>query len=117
MGPDGIIYPGTCRSNIANTPKPNTVLRLNMRAAVKLCPQPLSFVETGAGPNGQTGDIRVTPEMLVDQIGDIVIARRDMGTSYHLSVVVDDAAQGITCLLYTSPSPRDRQKSRMPSSA
>ena len=29
------------------------------------------------------------------------------------------AAQGInsTCLLYTSPSPRDRQKSRMPSSA
>ena len=26
-------------------------------------------------------------------------------------------AQGYACLLYTSPSPRDRQKSRMPSSA
>ena len=29
----------------------------------------------------------------------------------------DDATQAWTCLLYTSPSPRDRQKSRMPSSA
>ena len=29
----------------------------------------------------------------------------------------DLRAQGWTCLLYTSPSPRDRQKSRMPSSA
>ena len=31
--------------------------------------------------------------------------------------ISDIAAQGGTCLLYTSPSPRDRQKSRMPSSA
>ena len=30
------------------------------------------------------------------QIGDVVLARRDMGTSYHLSVVVDDAAAGVT---------------------
>ena len=29
----------------------------------------------------------------------------------------DSSSRGITCLLYTSPSPRDRQKSRMPSSA
>lgn len=29
-------------------------------------------------------------------MGDVVLARRGMGTSYHLSVVVDDAAQGIT---------------------
>ena len=28
-----------------------------------------------------------------------------------------DRMKGLTCLLYTSPSPRDRQKSRMPSSA
>ena len=32
----------------------------------------------------------------IDGIGDVVLARRGMGTSYHLSVVVDDAAQGIT---------------------
>ena len=30
------------------------------------------------------------------KVGDGVLARRDMGTSYHLSVVVDDADQGIT---------------------
>ena len=30
---------------------------------------------------------------------------------------IDYALQDIDCLLYTSPSPRDRQKSRMPSSA
>ena len=33
---------------------------------------------------------------MIHQIGDIVLARRDMGTSYHLAVTVDDAAQGIT---------------------
>ena len=33
---------------------------------------------------------------MVDNIGDIVLARRGWGTSYHLAVVVDDAAQGIT---------------------
>ena len=32
----------------------------------------------------------------MDSIGDVVLARRDMGTSYHLSVVLDDAAQNIT---------------------
>jgi glutamyl-Q tRNA(Asp) synthetase len=38
----------------------------------------------------------VTPEQMQHDVGDIVLARRDMGTSYHLSVVLDDAAQGIT---------------------
>ena len=33
------------------------------------------------------------------------------------SVVANSSFDGIICLLYTSPSPRDRQKSRMPSSA
>jgi glutamyl-Q tRNA(Asp) synthetase len=47
------------------------------------------------GPAGQTGAIGISDDQLT-QIGDIVLARRDMGTSYHLSVVVDDAAQAIT---------------------
>ncbi|XDZ65128.1 tRNA glutamyl-Q(34) synthetase GluQRS [Alphaproteobacteria bacterium LSUCC0684] len=38
------------------------------------------------------GDQRIDP----DQIGDAVIARKDIGTSYHLAVVLDDAAQGVT---------------------
>ena len=50
------------------------------------------------------------------QIGDVVIARADVAVSYHLSVVIDDALDGV-CLLYTSPSPRDPTRSRMPSSA
>jgi glutamyl-Q tRNA(Asp) synthetase len=32
------------------------------------------------------------------QVGDVVLARREMGTSYHLSVVIDDAAQGVTLI-------------------
>ena len=36
---------------------------------------------------------------MITTIGDIVLSRRDMGTSYHLSVVLDDAAQGITCVV------------------
>jgi glutamyl-Q tRNA(Asp) synthetase len=56
----------------------------------------LSFTETGHGPNDQTGTISVSSRAIPQTIGDIVIARRDMGTSYHLSVVLDDADQDIT---------------------
>jgi len=56
----------------------------------------ISFTETGRGPNGETGLIAFTAEEVIHTIGDVVLARRDMGTSYHLSVVLDDAAQGVT---------------------
>lgn len=52
----------------------------------------LSLTETGAGPNGETGDIRAEPGLF----GDAVIARKDFGTSYHLSAVHDDALQGVS---------------------
>jgi glutamyl-Q tRNA(Asp) synthetase len=55
-----------------------------------------SFHETGHGPNCETGLIEFTAEDAIRDIGDIVLARRDMGTSYHLSVVLDDAAQDVT---------------------
>ena len=112
LGPDGIIYPGTCRDSskeISNIPRPtDTALRLDIDLS---CHQdglfdhrisnPLSktgdwfasFVETGKGPDRL---IEFTQDQVVQQIGDIVLARKDMGTSYHLSVVLDDAAQGIT---------------------
>ena len=54
------------------------------------------FTETGKGPSGETGTIQITRQTLVDGVGDVVLSRRDMGTSYHLSVVLDDAEQGIT---------------------
>ena len=48
------------------------------------------------GPN-HTGIHQISEERLLHSIGDIVLARRDIKTaSYHLAVVVDDAAQGIT---------------------
>jgi glutamyl-Q tRNA(Asp) synthetase len=52
----------------------------------------LSWSETGAGPDGQTGTITAHPE----RWGDVVLARKDVPGSYHLAVVVDDAAQGVT---------------------
>ena len=67
--------------------------RIDMAAALtRLGDQTLWWEEDGAGPAGETGRIRAEPTAW----GDVVIARRDTPTSYHLSVVVDDAAQGIT---------------------
>ena len=101
IGPDGPVYPGTCRdtqTTFAPDRLPDTVLRLNMRAAmnkITTAPsaEPLTFVETG---HGTRRAITITPDEAISEIGDIVLSRRDMGTSYHLSVVLDDAAQGIT---------------------
>ncbi|MEM7270524.1 MAG: tRNA glutamyl-Q(34) synthetase GluQRS [Pseudomonadota bacterium] len=92
-GPDGPVYPGTCRVG-ADEAKP-CVIRLKMAEAVAQAPA-LSFVEIGSGPNGEHGEIAVDPEWLIKKAGDIVLARKDAPTSYHLSVVVDDAAQGVT---------------------
>jgi glutamyl-Q tRNA(Asp) synthetase len=92
-GPDGPIYPGTCRhAPDPETPIPDTAaLRLNMARAVPML-RDLRYTETGE----DAGEIDFTDEDLTQTLGDIVLARRDMGTSYHLSVVLDDAAQGIT---------------------
>ncbi|SFJ31099.1 glutamyl-Q tRNA(Asp) synthetase [Aquamicrobium aerolatum DSM 21857] len=66
--------------------------RLNVEAASKRIAHPLTWDELGAGPSGQTGLVNATPTAW----GDVVIARKEVPTSYHLSVVLDDALQGVT---------------------
>jgi glutamyl-Q tRNA(Asp) synthetase len=91
QGPDGPLYPGICRA----LPAPEIerrlaagapyALRLDMaRATAGMAP--LRFTDREAGR------IDAVPE----QFGDVVLARKDVPTSYHLAVTLDDAAQGIT---------------------
>lgn len=100
-GPDGLVYPGTCRRR-ADRPSPpasrptGLPLRLDMAAALARIDGPLGFTETGGGPDGQTGPIVIDPRNLETGVGDIILSRKDFLGSYHLSVVIDDAAQGIT---------------------
>jgi glutamyl-Q tRNA(Asp) synthetase len=89
LGPDGVIYPGTCRpATPPDGPMPeDCALRLDMARACATLDIPLSFLEK---------DQIITLRDLPQAVGDVVLARREMGASYHLSVVVDDADQGIT---------------------
>jgi glutamyl-Q tRNA(Asp) synthetase len=92
MGPDGALYPGTCRylseeeSTIRKQAGEAHALRLDMAKARALASGLLIWHDRVAG------DVTARPEAH----GDIVLARKDTPTSYHLSVVVDDALQGIT---------------------
>ncbi len=91
-GPDGPVYPGLCRGRRMSVAGAGDALRLDMGKALSLVGD-LSFIETGPL---RTGMHRLDPARMIAEVGDVVVSRRDMGTSYHLSVVIDDAAQGIT---------------------
>jgi glutamyl-Q tRNA(Asp) synthetase len=96
--PDGApLYPGTAhalapeeraRQLQSDTPY---ALRLDMAAACVRAGES-NWIERGEGPEGETGTVTADPAAW----GDIVIARKETPTSYHLAVVVDDALQGIT---------------------
>ena len=87
--PDGAPFPPEGDAH----PRPGEPVarRLDMTRACALLP-PLDWLEAGEGPMGETGRVAARPE----DWGDPVLARKETPTSYHLSVVVDDAAQGIT---------------------
>ena len=94
-GPDGPIYPGTCRHRTLAEAGPTDAIRLNIARAAQIT-GPLHWAEL-AGP--QAGLHTADAEELAAQIGDVILARRDIGTSYHLAVTVDDAAQDITLVV------------------
>ncbi|MBP0482007.1 tRNA glutamyl-Q(34) synthetase GluQRS [Sagittula salina] len=93
-GPDGLVYPGTCRT-VPTGPRPeHATLRLNMgEACSRVQADTLQFEETGSD---HAGRICLSTASMIHGIGDVVLARKDMGAAYHLAVVVDDAAQGVT---------------------
>jgi glutamyl-Q tRNA(Asp) synthetase len=92
------VYPGTCRSLSEDARARRMAdggvyaLRLDLAKARERHAGVLQFVEHGSGPNGETGTQTARPELS----GDIVLARKELPTSYHLAVVVDDALQGVT---------------------
>ena len=91
-GSEGPLYPGTCRRLsgderaarlAAGTPH---ALRLDLEKALSLAGPDLTWTDTHQGVQP------ARPGLL----GDAVLVRKDIGTSYHLAVVVDDGLQGIT---------------------
>ncbi len=90
-GPDGHIYPGTCKTiSVTDRHKQMTqtpyAWRLDMGKALSQIKRPLTWKDE------RFGEITAKPE----RFGDIVLARKDIPTSYHMAVVYDDALQGIT---------------------
>ena len=87
----GYLYPGTCRNLPSDVVEERLARgdahawRINMERVQELigCPE---------WEDMQRGIQRCVPV----EYGDVVLARKEMPASYHLAVVVDDAAQGIT---------------------
>lgn len=96
--PDGaLIYPGR-RAAMSDAERKKRLddgepyaLRLDMGAAIARIGA-LIWNEAGHGPAGESGDVIALPQAW----GDVTLARKDVPTSYHLSVVIDDALQGVT---------------------
>lgn len=92
QGSEGPLYPGTCkhipseeRATRIESGEPHA-LRLNLDKAMAEINSPLTWTDTLHGPQ------EARPQIL----GDIVIVRKDVGTSYHLAVVFDDGLQQVT---------------------
>jgi glutamyl-Q tRNA(Asp) synthetase len=95
--PDGApLYPGAAKSLSGDARRRLIAerapysLRLDMAAACARAGR-LGWTEHGEGPDGERGAVTARPEAW----GDVILARKETPTSYHLSVVIDDALQGV----------------------
>ncbi len=93
-GPEGPLYPGTCR-------KLSTIEQQSRKASG--IPFSLRFKTDAAlqitGPLKWHDQLTGTQVAIPEKFGDPILARKDIPTSYHLSVAVDDHVQGITCVI------------------
>ena len=83
-GPEGALYPGTCRGLAGPDLSRPHAWRLNVAKALSRT-GPLAWTDHGE-------EVAARPDLL----GDVVLARKDAPASYHLAVTLDDAAQGVT---------------------
>jgi len=100
-GPEGVIYPGPAEP-VSGAEEAERMARgepFAWRLSLRACREALGarydrleFVEEGEGPDGEHGRMAARPDLL----GDVILARKDVGTSYHMACVHDDAAQGVT---------------------
>jgi glutamyl-Q tRNA(Asp) synthetase len=89
------LYPGTCR-HMATGERDARLARgepcawrIDMKRALASVALPLSFIEESSG-------MAVSETAHPENWGDVVLARKDIATSYHMAVTVDDARQAIT---------------------
>lgn len=87
-GPDGPVYPGTCRKADIDPTQEDVVWRLNVEQCLWLRPEiaDLRWIDERKGVQA------IDPNLF----GDIVLMRKDNSPSYHLAVTLDDAVDGVT---------------------
>ena len=95
--PDGApLYPGTCRhlSRAERSARKSAGVpasrRLDMTAALRTGPEPLAWLDY------REGETPTLMEAKPEAWGDVLLARKDVPASYHVAVVTDDEAQGVT---------------------
>ncbi|MGB1159626.1 MAG: tRNA glutamyl-Q(34) synthetase GluQRS [Alphaproteobacteria bacterium] len=86
FGPEGMRYRGTCKGKVLDDAQP-VAWRLDMSLA-------LGRIDSLTVNTVEDGILDFRP--LAEETGDVVLVRKDIGSSYHLAVTVDDANQGIS---------------------
>lgn len=102
FGPDGPVFTGSALPASEEQARIDAKHPYAWRLSMAKCQEYLGdkwdnlfFTEEGIGPDGQQGQIKATPAIF----GDVIVARKDIGASYHLSVTHDDALQQVTHIL------------------